>query len=41
MDIAMATLLSPIVLFFLLGLGAALLRSEMTIPEAFAKGVAV
>lgn len=41
MDIALATLLSPIVLFFLLGLGAALLRSQMTIPEAFAKGLAI
>lgn len=41
MDIALATLLSPIVLFFLLGLGAALLKSQMTIPEAFAKGLAI
>jgi uncharacterized protein len=41
MDIAIATLLSPIVLFFLLGLGAALLKSQMTIPEAFAKGLAI
>lgn len=41
MDIAFATLLSPIVLFFLLGLGAALLKSQMTIPEAFAKGLAI
>ena len=41
MDIALATLLSPIVLFFLLGLAAALLKSQMTIPEAFAKGLAI
>jgi uncharacterized protein len=41
MDIAFATLLSPMVLFFLLGLGAALLKSQMSIPEAFAKGLAI
>ena len=41
MDITLATLLSPIVLFFLLGLAAALLKSQMTIPEAFAKGLAI
>ena len=41
MDLALATLLSPMVLFFLLGLGAALLRSQMSIPEAFAKGLAI
>lgn len=41
MDVAIATLLSPIILFFVLGMGAALLRSQMTVPEAFAKGLAV
>jgi hypothetical protein len=41
MDIAIATLTSPIVLFFALGLFAALLRSPMSIPESFAKGLAV
>jgi hypothetical protein len=41
MDVAFATLLSPMVLFFLLGLGAALLKSQMSIPEAFAKGLAI
>ncbi len=41
MDLALTTLLSPIVLFFLLGLAAALLKSQMTIPEAFAKGLAI
>lgn len=40
-DLAISTILSPIVLFFVLGLGAALLRSQMTIPEAFAKGLAI
>ena len=40
-DLALATILSPIVLFFILGLIAALLRSQMTIPEAFAKGLAI
>ncbi|MEO0495748.1 MAG: sodium-dependent bicarbonate transport family permease [Pseudomonadota bacterium] len=41
METALATLLSPIILFFLLGLGAALLRSQTTVPEAFAKGLAI
>lgn len=41
MDIALTTLLSPIVLFFALGLIASLLKSQMTIPEAFAKGLAI
>ena len=37
----METLLSPVVLFFALGVLAALLRSPMSVPEAFAKGLAV
>ncbi|MEM7766507.1 MAG: sodium-dependent bicarbonate transport family permease [Pseudomonadota bacterium] len=41
MDVAIATLLSPIILFFMLGMGAALLRSQMVVPEAFAKGLAI
>ena len=41
LDLALATILSPIVLFFVLGLGAALLRSQMSVPEAFAKGLAI
>ncbi|MFN7178396.1 sodium-dependent bicarbonate transport family permease [Hyphomonas sp.] len=41
MDIALSTLFSPMVLFFVLGLGAALLKSQMSIPEAFAKGLAI
>jgi uncharacterized protein len=34
-------LLSPAILFFLLGLGAALLRSDLSIPEPVAKGMAI
>ena len=41
LDLILSTLLSPIVLFFILGLGAALMRSQMTVPEAFAKGLAI
>ena len=41
LDLALATILSPVVLFFVLGLGAALARSDMSIPEAFAKGIAI
>ncbi|RIJ24616.1 sodium-dependent bicarbonate transport family permease [Henriciella barbarensis] len=41
LDLALTTLLSPVVLFFILGLLAALLRSSMSIPEAFAKGLAI
>ncbi|MEL7231462.1 MAG: sodium-dependent bicarbonate transport family permease, partial [Pseudomonadota bacterium] len=41
MDVAIQTLLSPIILFFLLGMIAALLRSQMSVPEAFAKGLAI
>ncbi len=41
MDVAISTLLSPIILFFVLGMGAALLRSQMSVPEAFAKGMAI
>lgn len=40
-DLILSTLLSPIVLFFILGLGAALMRSQMTVPESFAKGLAI
>ena len=40
-DLIFSTLLSPIVLFFVLGLGAALMRSQMTVPESFAKGLAI
>ncbi len=41
MDVAISTLLSPIILFFVLGMGAALLRSQMSVPESFAKGLAI
>jgi len=41
LDLAISTILSPIVLFFALGLAAALARSEMSIPESFAKGIAI
>lgn len=41
MDVAISTLLSPIILFFALGMGAALLRSQMSVPEAVAKGMAI
>ena len=40
-DLAAANLLSPMVLFFVLGLLAALARSDLTIPEAVAKGLAL
>ena len=38
---ALDTLLSPVVLFFALGLIAALLRSPMSVPQSFAKGLAI
>lgn len=41
MEAALETLTSPIILFFLLGMIAALLRSQMSVPEAFAKGLAI
>jgi len=36
-----STLLSPVVLFFALGLVVALLRSPMSVPQSFAKGLAI
>lgn len=41
LDLALATLFSPVVLFFVLGLGAGLARSDMSIPEAISKGLAI
>ena len=41
METALSTLLSPIILFFMLGMGAALLRSQMSVPEAFSKGLSI
>lgn len=40
-DLAAANLLSPMVLFFALGLGAALARSDLSIPESIAKTLAI
>ncbi|WP_371398105.1 sodium-dependent bicarbonate transport family permease [Fretibacter rubidus] len=41
LELALSTLLSPIVLFFVLGLFAALMRSQMSVPQDFAKGLAI
>lgn len=41
MDSAIATLTSPVILFFLLGLLAAFVRSDLAIPEALAKGLSL
>jgi uncharacterized protein len=41
MEAAIATLSSPVVLFFILGLGAAFARSELAIPDAVAKGLSI
>jgi len=41
METALATLSSPIILFFVLGLLAAFARSELSIPEAVAKGLSI
>jgi hypothetical protein len=41
LTLAGTTLLSPVVLFFALGLFAALARSDLAIPEAFAKGLSL
>jgi hypothetical protein len=41
LDLALANILSPVVLFFALGVGSALLRSELSIPEAVAKTLAL
>ncbi|MCF8878650.1 sodium-dependent bicarbonate transport family permease [Hyphobacterium sp. SN044] len=40
-DLAAANLISPPILFFLLGLMAALVRSDLAIPEAVAKGISI
>jgi hypothetical protein len=39
--LALGNLLSPMVLFFALGVGASLARSDLAIPEAVAKGMAL
>lgn len=41
LELAAANLLSPIVLSFVLGLGAALARSDLSIPEAAAKAMSL
>ncbi|MGP6088486.1 sodium-dependent bicarbonate transport family permease [Antarctobacter jejuensis] len=41
LDLAAANLLSPIVLSFVLGLFAALARSDLSVPEAVAKGISI
>jgi uncharacterized protein len=41
MDTALATLLSPVILFFMLGAMAALARSDLSIPEPIAKGMSL
>jgi hypothetical protein len=40
-ELALQNLLSPVVLFFVLGTGAALVRSDLSIPEAVAKALAL
>ena len=41
LDLAAANLLSPVILSFVLGLAAALARSDLTVPEAVAKGMSI
>ena len=41
LDLAASNLVSPIILSFALGLAAALARSDLTIPEAVAKGMSI
>ena len=40
-DLALSTLITPVVLFFVLGLVSALLRSDLSVPEAVAKGMSL
>ncbi len=41
LDLALANLVSPVILSFVLGLLAALGRSDLTVPEAAAKGMSI
>ncbi len=41
LDLAVANLTSPVILFFVLGLSAALARSDLSVPEAIAKGMSL
>ncbi len=40
-DLAAANLLSPMILFFALGLAASLAKSDLSVPEAIAKGLSL
>ncbi len=40
-ELALGNILSPVVLFFMLGVGAALARSDLSVPEAVAKTLAL
>jgi len=40
-DLAVANLISPPILFFALGLGAAMVRSDLVVPEAVAKALSI
>ncbi|MEL6523773.1 MAG: sodium-dependent bicarbonate transport family permease, partial [Pseudomonadota bacterium] len=40
-DLALANLLSPLILFFVLGVAAAFARSDLSFPEAIAKGMSL
>ena len=41
LSLAGQNLLSPVILFFVLGVGASLARSDLTFPEAIAKGMSL
>ena len=41
LSLAAGNLISPIILSFVLGLVAALARSDLTVPEAVAKGMSI
>jgi uncharacterized protein len=41
LSIAVGNLLSPLILFFVLGLAASLARSDLSVPEAVAKGLSL
>jgi hypothetical protein len=41
LDLAAGNLLSPMVLFFVLGMAATLARSDLSVPEAIAKGLSL
>ena len=40
-DVALKTFLSPMILFFILGLLAAFIKSDLSIPSAIAKGLSL